>query len=115
MANKKSYTEKVEALIKGDAAKDIAVKNQKQLASAIKSQLAMKEATRMDKEDAIENAREEVEKTLLNNGKAITAKDREDILQKYYNAKHALERAEDELVNHDKEVDWLNEANELIK
>ena len=105
------YTEKVEKLIKGDNAKDIALSNQKKLITAVKSQLALKEGLKLDKEEAITDAEEVVEKTLLAGGKPIgNASDRDSILQAYFTAKYNLEKAKEDLVAHERDTEWLRDA-----
>lgn len=105
------YTEKVEKLIKGDNAKDIALSNQKKLITAVKSQLALKEGLKLDKEEAVTDAQQEVERTLLAEGKPIgNASERDAILTAYFTAKYNLEKAKEALIAHERDTEWLKEA-----
>ena len=115
MAKPLNYTQKVEALIKGTDAKTIAESNQRQLTTGINVQLSVNEATKLDREEAVEAARQEVEASLLNDGELIVAGGREVVLDRYYKAKAKLEQAELDLANQAKTAEWLQEALELIK
>lgn len=116
MSKNQTYEQRVEALIKGDNAKEIAVKNKKQIETALKTQLAIKEGYRLDKEEAVATAQEKVQNVMLNGGKVITTKpERDAVLTKYFQAKTELQEAEAALVQHELEVKWLEEADELLK
>ena len=111
-----SYEKRLAAVVNGKDAKTIASNNQKQLESAIESQISIKKGYRLDKELAVESAKESVENSLLYGGQSIaSASDREKVLTDYFNAKVQLEKAETDLKNHELEVQWLEEARELIK
>ena len=111
-----NYTKKVEALIKGDNAKATAEKNQKQLQTAIKAQLASKEGFRLDIEEEMNDAEQRVELVLLNGGVPITSKgERDGVLQRYFEAKLELEKVTKKMETFNMEVQWLEEASDLIK
>ena len=111
-----NYEERVEALIKGDNAKAIATKNKKQLTIALDTQIAIKAGFKLDKEEAVENARERVRNVMLNGGKAISTKESRDaVLKEYFDAKLDLQKSENALEQHNLEVQWLEEGYELLK
>lgn len=109
--SKKSYLELTEAAIKGDNAKDIAAKNQKIMSATISAQIALKTAERVKLGQAEENAKEEVEKSLVCTS---VIGDADNVLQVFLDAKTNLARAEKALQDHDKTVEWLQEAKEMV-
>lgn len=107
-----TYVERTEALIKGDNAKEIAGKNQKKLVAGIDSQIAQKAAARLELEQKLDDAKENLEKSLV---KSVLITNAPAVIQDYLNAQIAVDEAEEALTNHDFTVELLVKGKELLK
>lgn len=115
MAKTLTYEQKVEALIKGDDAKAIATKNKAKLEMSIKTQLTLKEALKMDLEDTLQSAKQHAENVLLNKGQTIANKaEGDEVVAVFFKAKTAVDNAQEKLDHHNREVEFLKEALELL-
>lgn len=112
MSTKKTYIQEVTALITGKDAKAIGEKIQKQMSGGLKAQIAIKDAATYDFENAVENAKEAVIISLMNNGKEVS--DRDASIQGYLDAKAALVKAEKNLKDHQTTIEWLKEGQDTV-
>ena len=74
--------------------------------------LQLKKGERADLKGNLNAANAAYEKALRNNGKEVT--DRASSIQQILDSRQAVEDAEEALQDHDKHVQWLKEAQEVI-
>ena len=115
MTKMESYIEEAIALIKGDDAKALAIKNWRKSVSAFKVQLAALEGNLISKEDKVENAKEVLKKALYNNGVLIGDNRGDEYIQNLINAQNKIENAEKELEAHKKTMAFLESQYALFK
>lgn len=111
MAKEKNFVEKLIERLKGDDAQSVATKIQKKGAAALKSQIAIKQAELLNKEEAVETAKENALNALFNNDKAITNND--DYCRRILETDLAVEQAEESLAELKKDIEVLEAA--LVK
>ena len=104
MAGKK-FLDRVVSIIKGDDPESIGKKIQKRAVAALTAQIAAKEAHTLILEEALENAKENQEKALLNSGNLITNND--GYVLGILRASRDTEEAEEKLADHKQDIDAL--------
>ena len=113
MTKVESFVNQVIAIIKGDNAEAIAAKIWRQADSAFKVQIAALSGDIVAKEDAVTNAQEVLNKSLVNNGKEITNRDL--YIENIISAKKTLTQAEKQLAAHKETIAFLEEQYALLK
>jgi DNA repair exonuclease SbcCD ATPase subunit len=91
----KTFIKQFVAMVKGDEAEAIAAKVQRKAIAALDSELANLKGELVDKEQALEDANENLSKAILNNGNEIS--DRKYYVQGLIKAKAQITEAQDSL------------------
>lgn len=111
MAKEKNFVEKLIERLKGDDAQSVAEKLQKKGAAALKSQIAVKQAEILNKEEAVESAKEAALNALFNNNNPIQNND--SYCEAILITDQKVEKAEQDLNNLKKDIEVLEAA--LVK
>jgi len=93
------------AIITGDDATAKSAKIQRKSDSILTAQVAVKNATTLELEEAVETAEENLTKAIVNNGNPIEYKDQ--YVHNIFEARNALEEATEALENHKKDIEFL--------
>ena len=101
----KSFVDQFVAIVSGDADKVVAEKTFRQRNSALKSHISSYQGDTIDFEDKVDSRNENLEKTRLNKGKAIT--DRKQYIMRMFDAKNELEEAKEDLADHLEKIAFL--------
>lgn len=102
------FVKLIVATLTGDTATETALKIQRQAESALKIQIANREAETVNLEGAIEDARAAEQKAFTNEGKLMpTAEDRAQYVKNLINARNAVIAAEEALEEHNKALEFL--------
>lgn len=109
----KSFVNEIIAIIKGDDAEVTAQKILRQADSAFKTQIASLTGDTIALEDKLEDAKETLRISRLNNGKAIS--DRNNYIENLIYAKRAVISAEEELEDHINKLEFLKEQAALLE
>lgn len=107
-----TYVASIVALLQGENAEQKAQGIQYQLQIGLETQIQLKKGERADLKGNLNAANAAYEKALRNNGSEVT--DRALSIGNILNARQAVEDAEEALEDHDKHVQWLKEAQEVI-
>lgn len=102
-----SFVKEFVALIKGDNIEVKAQKAWRQAESALKSHIAVKEGESIRLEDAVDNAKEALDKARINGGEEI--ENNTVYINNLIRAKNRLIQAEDALELHTEELLFLKE------
>jgi hypothetical protein len=103
-----SFISQFIASIKGDDAQAKAEKNWRRANSALKSAIPSAEGDSIQFEDAVDSAKENLNKALINNGEDIT--DSKRYVENILRATEALEEAKENVELHKKKLSILNDA-----
>lgn len=106
-ATAKSFIKQFAALLQGDTAEVTAQKVFRQVQSALNTQIAVMTGDLVGKEDAVNDAREELEKARLNYGKELASSDRTAYVRRLVEKKNSVESAEEELTTHTETLNFL--------
>jgi hypothetical protein len=93
------------AIITGDDATAKSAKIQRKSDSILTAQVAVKNATTLELEEAVETAEENLNKAIVNGGSLIEYKDQ--YIRNIFEARDALEEATEALENHKKDIEFL--------
>jgi DNA repair exonuclease SbcCD ATPase subunit len=91
----KTFIKQFVAMVKGDDAEVMAAKVQRKAKAALDSELANLNGELVDKEQALEDAKENLAKAIINNGYEIH--DRRSYVRTLLEAEQAITKAEDSL------------------
>lgn len=95
------------ALVQGDTAEAQAQKVFRQVQSGLNTQIAVMTGNLVEKEEAVEDAKEALNKARLNNGKELPSSERTRYVQNLVDASNALKDAEEALLAHNETLDFL--------
>ena len=113
MNKTKSFVKEIVALLKGDDAEATGQKVLRQADSAFKTQIASLTGDTIAFEDNVEEAKEALRLSRLNNGKLIT--DRSSYISNLLRAKNNVIDAEEALEAHVTKLDFLKEQASLLE
>lgn len=108
----KSFVNQFVALVEGDDAKATAIKAQRQAVSALKSQIPSLEGDTVDMEQSLEDAKEALDKAVVNNGNLIT--DRNQYVENLIFVKNHVTSCEESLIAHNAKIDFLKATLEAM-
>lgn len=100
------------AVVKGDTDEARMLKNLRKADAALETQIAIKKGTRVELETAIEEAKEALEKALVNDGNDIT--NGEAYVKLQIDRQNAVLRAEEALEVHNKNVTFLEDRRKAL-
>lgn len=106
-ATMKSFIKGFVALVQGDTAEAQAQKVFRQVQAALNTQIAVMTGNSVEKEEAVEDAKEALNKARLNNGKELPSSERTRYVQNLVDASNALKEAEENLVAHNETLAFL--------
>lgn len=109
----KSFVKEVVAILKGDDAEATAQKILRQADSAFKTQIASLTGDTIALEDRLEDAKENLRLSRLNNGLPIT--DRNSYIRSLLDAKNLVTSSEEALEAHIAKLDFLKEQAALLE
>jgi hypothetical protein len=109
----KSFVKQFAALLQGDTAEVTAQKVFRQVQSSLNTQIAVMNGDLVAKEDAVTDAREELDKARLNYGKELASSDRTSYVRNLITKKNAVESAQEALDTHLETLDFLK--GELVR
>lgn len=104
----KNFVDLAVAIIKGDDAEAKAIKIQSRASKIVKSQLSAYELEKSSAEDTVEEAKENYNLALVNNGEVIT--NNESYLQGLVDATAVLEAAEEKLAETMENIQMFQDA-----
>lgn len=111
-----NYIDQFLAFMAGDTDATKAYKSQRQLDSALKTQISNMEGQLITKEDAVSFAEEKFKKQRVNYGVIMTAdSERAEYVKKLIEAQQELEDAKEALEQHKKTYEFLKEQLEFIR
>ena len=96
----KSFVKQFAALLQGDTAEVTAQKVFRQVQSSLNTQIAVMNGDLVAKEDAVTDAKEELDRARLNYGKELASSDRTAYVRNLINKKNAVESAQEALDTH---------------
>ena len=96
----KSFVKQFAALLQGDTAEVTAQKVFRQVQSSLNTQIAVMNGDLVAKEDAVTDAKEELNKARLNYGRELASHDRTAYVRNLINKKNAVESAQEALDTH---------------
>lgn len=106
----------VMAILTGDTDTQTAVKIQRQAVSALKVQISNMDANTINKEDAVTEAKANLEKAFVNNGKVMDGESgRATYVANLLSAKNAVTEAQEALDIHNETIAFLKERLELAQ
>lgn len=108
-----AFVKEFKAIIVGDDAEALGFKNWRKAESGLKVQIAALNGDIIAKEDALENAKENLVKARVNYGREIS--DRDTYIANLIKAKEALKAAEKQLSAHKDTIAFLEEQYALLK
>jgi len=108
-----SFISQFTSLIKGDGAEVQAAKAWRSAESALKVQIASLSGDLIRKEDAVEQAQENLVKARINSGSQIT--DRDQYIATLLSRKESLTKVTKELEAHQKTIAFLQEEYDNLK
>ena len=108
-----AFVKEFKAIIVGDDAEALGFKNWRKAESGLKVQIAALNGDIIAKEDALENAQENLVKARVNYGKEIS--DRDAYISNLIEAKENLKQAEKQLAAHKETIAFLEEQYALLK
>ena len=108
-----AFVKEFKAIIVGDDAEALGFKNWRKAESGLKVQIAALNGDIIAKEDALENAQENLVKARVNYGKEIN--DRDAYIANLISAKESLKSAEKQLAAHKETIAFLEEQYSLLK
>ena len=108
-----AFVKEFKAIIVGDDAEALGFKNWRKAESGLKVQIAALNGDIIAKEDALENAQENLVKARVNYGKEIS--DRDAYIANLIKAKEGLKVAEKQLAAHKETIAFLEEQYALLK
>jgi len=111
MSKVKSFVKQAIAALTGDKSEVIAQKIYRASKSAISSQVSLLDGSLMDLEDALEEAKANVQLTLINKGQKI--EDKTQYLTNLMDAHNKVLQAEERLEAHEAKIDFF--AKKLIE
>lgn len=106
-ATAKSFIKQFAALLQGDTAEVTAQKVFRQVQSALNTQIAVMTGDLVGKEDAVSDAKEELDKARLNYGKELASSDRNLYVRRLVEKKNSVESAEEALSIHTETLNFL--------
>lgn len=106
-ATVKSFIKGFVALVQGDTAEAQAQKVFRQVQAALNTQIAVMTGNSVEKEEAVEDAKDALNKARLNYGKELSSSDRTRYVQNLIDASNALKEAEEDLVAHNETLEFL--------
>ena len=109
----KSFVKQFAALLQGDTAEVTAQKVFRQVQSSLNTQIAVMNGDLVAKEDAVTDAKEELDRARLNYGKELASSDRTAYVRNLINKKNAVESAQEALDTHLETLDFLK--GELVR
>lgn len=109
----KSFVKQFAALLQGDTAEVTAQKVFRQVQSSLNTQIAVMNGDLVAKEDAVTDAKEELDRARLNYGKELASSNRTDYVRNLINKKNAVENAQEALDTHLETLDFLK--GELVR
>jgi hypothetical protein len=109
----KSFVKQFAALLQGDTAEVTAQKVFRQVQSSLNTQIAVMNGDLVAKEDAVTDAREELDKARLNYGRELASSDRTAYVRNLITKKNAVESAQEALDTHLETLDFLKR--ELVR
>ena len=107
-----SFINQFVAELKGDDAKVQAEKEWRRAKSALTTQISLKEGETVGYEDAVEEAKEKLEKSLIAFGEKVN---KDTYVNNILEAKNGLVDAEDKLEQHSEELQFLRECLENLQ
>lgn len=110
--NASLFIQLVIAAVKGDDAAALGIKIQKTAIAQIRAQVAAKSAHTLTLEDNLEVAKEALANARINNGVLIT--DSVAYIRTLLLTNKGIEKAEEAIKNHEKEIEFLTEQLSLI-
>ena len=113
MTKLNSFVNQFVAIVKGDDAQIQGSKAWRSAESALKVQIASLSGDLIRKEDAVEQANENLSKARVNNGVQIS--DRDQYISNLISAKERLNHAEKELEAHQKTIKFLEDEYNNLK
>ena len=108
-----AFVKEFKAIIVGDDAEALGFKNWRKAESGLKVQIAALNGDIIAKEDALENAQENLVKARVNYGKEIS--DRDAYIASLIKAKEGLKAAEKQLSAHKDTIAFLEEQYALLR
>ena len=108
-----AFVREFKAIIVGDDAEALGFKNWRKAESGLKVQIAALNGDIIAKEDALENAQENLVKARVNYGKEIS--DRDAYIESLIKAKESLKAAEKQLSAHKETIAFLEEQYALLR
>jgi hypothetical protein len=96
----KSFVKQFAALLQGDTAEVTAQKVFRQVQSSLNTQIAVMNGDLVAKEDAVTDAKEELNKARLNYGRELASSDRTAYVRNLINKKNAVESTQEALDTH---------------
>ena len=109
----KSFVKQFAALLQGDTAEVTAQKVFRQVQSSLNTQIAVMNGDLVAKEDAVTDAREELDRARLNYGRELASSDRTAYVRNLITKKNAVESAQEALDTHLETLDFLK--GELVR
>jgi hypothetical protein len=109
----KSFVKQFAALLQGDTAEVTAQKVFRQVQSSLNTQIAVMNGDLVAKEDAVTDAKEELDKARLNYGKELASSDRTAYVRNLITKKNAVESAQEALDTHLETLHFLK--GELVR
>ena len=109
----KSFVKQFAALLQGDTAEVTAQKVFRQVQSSLNTQIAVMNGDLVAKEDAVTDAKEELDRARLNYGKELASSDRTAYVRNLITKKNAVESAQEALDTHLETLDFLK--GELVR
>lgn len=111
-----SFVDQFIATVKGDNAKSDAIKTQRQVVSALKTQISHMEGDTVTLEQNVEDAKEALKKATINNGEVISdSNGRDSYITNLIRSKNAVSDSEDALEVHLETISFLKETLENAK
>ncbi len=108
MSKTKSFLKQFVAAFNGDTTEVEAQKAYRQAKAALESQLNSLKGDLVDKEEALEQSKEELNLAYVNNGKKIS--DRTFYVQRLFEAKNNMTMKEEALDQHKEKIKFVEEA-----
>ena len=108
-----AFVKEFKAIIVGDDAEALGFKNWRKAESGLKVQIAALNGDIIAKEDALENAQENLVKARVNYGKEIS--NRDTYVANLISAKESLKQAGKQLAAHKETIAFLEEQYALLK
>lgn len=103
----KSFVKQFLTLVEGDSAEALAQKVYRQVQAALNTQIAVMTGNLVEKEEALEDAKTNLENARLNYGKELRSSERTSYVNNLVNAKNKFEEAQEDLAAHKETLEFL--------